>query len=94
MDSIKNIIPQVIGNISQRRSDDKGRLDGIWQGVLKAQELGHTELAGIKDDKILVWVDSPAVLYQMKIRKPKILECLQRDLPDLRNIDFKIGKVR
>ena len=93
MDSIKNIIPQVIEKLSSRQPSARESLEKIWKGVLKKEELSHVKLAGMNDGKIVAYVDSPAWLYQIQIRKMKILEQLKKEISDIRDINFKIGKV-
>ena len=93
MDSIKNIIPQVIKRLSNRQPNTQEVLENLWKGALKNEELGHVKLAGISDGKVLAYVDSPAWLYQIQIRKIKILEQLKKEILDIVDINFKIGKV-
>lgn len=93
MDSIKNIIPQVIERLSNRQPSAQDSLEKIWKSVLKKEELKHVKLAGMNRGNILAYVDSPAWLYQIQIRKMKILEQLKKGISDIRDIHFKIGKV-
>ena len=58
------------------------------------KELKHTKIIGIKEDGLLVCVDSPAWLYQMRIRQTKILEQLKAEIPYIKYIRFKMGKIK
>jgi hypothetical protein len=93
MDSIKNIIPQVIEKLSGRQPGAQESLEKIWKGVLKKEELNHIKLAGMNNGQVLAYVDSPAWLYQIQTRKSKILEQLKKETSGIRDINFKIGKV-
>ena len=91
MDNIKDIVHQVIGKIAERTPQPQEKIDRIWQNILEKQELKHTQLSGIKDGQLFVNVDSPAWLFQMNIRKAKIIERLKTEMPDIKSIRFKIG---
>jgi hypothetical protein len=93
MDDIKNILNTVIGNIADRNPDVHNKLDRIWSNLLNEKELKHTHIIGIKEDGLLVHVDSPAWLYQMRVRQTKILKQLKEEIPQIKYIRFKIGKI-
>ena len=94
MDHVKDVLQQIIGKISRRELDYPNKVDRIWQNILEPQELKHTSLVGIRDGVLLVLVDSPVWLYQMRMKKNKILEKLQAEESDVKNIRFQIGKVK
>ena len=94
MDDIKNIINKVIGNIAEKTPDTHNKTERIWKNLLNEQELKHTNLVGIKEETLFVCVDSPAWLYQMKIRQSKILKQLKEEVPDIKYIRFKIGTIK
>lgn len=91
MDDIKNIVNKVIGDIAEKRPDTQNKADRIWQNLLTKQELKHTKLVGINQGVLWVNVDSPAWLYQMKIRQTKLVKQLKEEAPDIQGIRFKIG---
>lgn len=94
MDDIKNIINKVIGDIAEKKPNKHDKVDRIWQNLLNEQELKHTKLSGIKEETLCVHVDSPAWLYQMRIRQTKILKQLKEEVSDIKHIRFKIGKIK
>ncbi|MBU0468649.1 MAG: DUF721 domain-containing protein [Candidatus Omnitrophica bacterium] len=94
MDNIKDVVNQVIEKISIKQPFDQGKIDRIWRNVLNEQELQHTSLEGVNDGMLSVKVDSPAWLYQMKIKKNRILERLKEELPDIKSVVFRIGKIK
>lgn len=91
MDDIKDIINKVIGDIAGKNPDVHNKADRIWQNLLTKQELKHTKLVGINQGTLWVNVDSPAWLYQMKIRQTKLVKQLKEEVPDIHGIRFKIG---
>ena len=93
MENIKEIVNTVIGKISIKEGFSQNKIDSIWKNILNEKELEHTKIIGIKDGCILVNVDSPAWLYQMRINYKKILSRLNAELSEIKKISFKIGKV-
>ena len=94
MDNIKNIVNAVIGNIAEHNPDIHNKIERIWANLLNEKELKHTKIIGVKEYGLLVCVDSPAWLYQMRIRQTKILEQLKEEIPNIKYIRFKIGKIK
>lgn len=94
MDPIKDIVQQVISNISQRKPDAQHKIQRIWQSVIGEKLLKHTAIGGLKENTLIVHVDSPGCLFQMNLKKRKFLDQLKEEIPDLENINFKIGKVK
>ncbi len=94
MDNIKDIIQDVIGKMAQQEPQANIKVERIWKNILEEQELKHTKIVGMKEGNIFAHVDSPAWLYQMRIRRSKILERLKDEIPDIKSIRFKIGKIQ
>lgn len=94
MDNIKDVIQKVIGNIAEKNPDEHDKIKRIWQNLLNEKELEHTKLIGVKEETLLVCVDSPAWLYQMRIRQSKILRQLKEEVFNIKYIRFKIGTTK
>lgn len=94
MDNMKDIVSSVIGKLSQRQAFDHDKLQSIWDNLLNNLEMKHTQLMGLSEGELTIHVDSPAWLYQMKIKKATLLKRLKQEDFDVKNIVFKIGKVR
>ncbi len=94
MDEIKDIIQQVIGQIASKKSFSTKSIQDIWEKTLEAKELSHVRLVNFEDGKLLVFVDSSAWLFQMSIKKRKILSKLNEGHGEIKNIIFKVGKVK
>lgn len=93
MENIKDIIPQVIERLSKEGPPQERKLRAVWQGAFQRQELKHMRLVGIKGGRLLVYVDSSAWLYQMRLKKPQLLQALQQHTQEIQDIHFQIGKV-
>ena len=94
MDNIKDVVNKVIGDIAEKKPDSHNKIQRIWQNLLTKQELKHTKLLGVNENTLSVCVDSPAWLYQMRIRQTKILRQLKEEVSDIKSIRFKIGKIK
>ena len=94
MDNIKDILKGVFGNIVQQRPETNEKIDRIWQNILEPHDCQHTNIIGIKGGLLSVNTDTPARLYYLKLRRKKILEQLQEEIPEINNIQFQIGKVK
>ncbi len=92
MDSIKDIIPQVIDKMARQRGGEQGALEQVWQDVLEKYELKHVTLVGPRDGNLLVSVDSPARAYHLRMRKAKILKQLREKIPEIKDITFKVSE--
>ena len=94
MDNIESIVKNVIGNIADKREVVCVNIDEVWQEVLNDKELSHTQMVGMNSGIISVYVDSSVWLYHMKVKKNDILQKIKDRIPEIRDIRFKIGKVR
>ena len=93
MDNIKDIVKNVMGNMTKESSLKHEKIERLWQNVVNPQELKHTRFVGIKEGKIFVNVDSSAWLYQMNIKKNRILERLKEEISEIKEIRFTLGKI-
>lgn len=93
MDNIKSIINQVVKNLSTNKPDSGLKIDRIWENILEPTELLHTKIVGVNDGTVLINVDSPTWLYQMKMKRSSLLQRLKDEVPDIKLIRFRIGKV-
>lgn len=95
MDSIKDIIPRVVEKMVRsrnRQAGGPGALEQVWQDILEKQELRHTMLGGQRDGNLLVFVDSPARAYHLRMGKARILKQLQEKIPEIKDIIFKVSE--
>ncbi len=93
MEQIKDIIPQVINHIAQKKPEVQNKIQRLWQGISNGKAAKHTSVVNLQKGTLTVHVDSPAWLFQMNLQKRKILEHLKEEIPELTQIYFKIGKV-
>jgi hypothetical protein len=92
MDEIKNIIPQVIGQLASKQPETQDKIRHLWDSLIDKKTAPHVNVAGLKKGELLVNVDSPAWLFQMNLQKRKITETFKKEIPDIISIRFRIGK--
>lgn len=93
MENIQNIIGKVFGEIEKKQGVHARDIEEVWVSLQEPGERGHSRIAEKTQDRIIVYVDSPARLYKLNTQKTKFLMLIQRAYPDIKNIYFKIGKV-
>lgn len=94
MTVIKDIIPDIMKGISEKSPSVQIQVTSVWEEVVGEKGKGHTAVAGFKNGKLTVNVDSSAWLFQMKLHKKKMEKVIKDKIPDVNNINFRIGKVK
>ena len=94
MDQIKDIIPDVINHIQDKKRDIYIRLQNLWVQINQKNITEHTSIVGLDNGLLLIHVDSPAWLFQLRLQKQKIENQLIQEIPEISGIIFKIGKVK
>lgn len=94
MDNIKSVVQKVIGDLSSHRQSREEDVFLVWQGLFSKKALQHQKLIGIKENNLFVHVDSSVWLYEMKLRQNEYLKAIQKKVPDIQKIIFKIGSVK
>ena len=92
MEQIKDILPGVMRGLAQTKPDLQAQVSRCWRDIAGEPAGQHTTAAGIRDGKLIVMVDSPVWLFQMNIQKKKTLGLMQKKIPEVSDITFKIGK--
>ncbi len=94
MESIKNIVSQVVGDLTLRKPEKQIKIQRLWERIIGDKDNKHTMIIELKEGTLLVNVDAPARQYQFNLRKKKILDQLSEEIPDIKKIVFTIGKVQ
>jgi len=93
MEQVKDIIDSVIGNLAKQGSHSLDMVENIWHQTTDAKIQQHTKIGGLKDQKLIIYVDSSPWLYQLNFKKNRILKNMQEYNPEIQGIIFKLGKV-
>ena len=93
MESIRDIIPQVIENLASKKPHVNRNIHEVWK--MAARE--HAEHSAVKDlqrGMLRVNVDSSARMFQLSTFKGELLKILKKEIPELADIIFKVGKIK
>ena len=92
---IKDIVNKVVATIPGKTTADKQeKISRAWDKILKHQGLSQAKISGLKDETLVINIDSPARLYQFNLKRTKILEEINQEIPEIKKIYFKIGKTQ
>lgn len=94
MDNIGDIVQKVIHGIVEKKGDQNSDIDFVWKETISEKEHTHSRLEGFKKDTLVILVDSPAWLHQFKTKQNSFIQKIQKKIPELKNIQFKIGKIK
>ena len=89
MDTIKDIIPRVMGPLSSGKANHAG----IAQEWERLSGGANSAVAAFKDGCLIVHVDCGARVVKMNLNKKDYLESLNRKNFQIKEIRFKVGKI-
>lgn len=93
MDEIKNLVHKVIEKISSQKPTTQVKIQDDWYKIAGEAARQHTKLGGIKEGMLIVYVDSPAWMFEMNLKRAPLLRQLQSEHAEIRKLIFKIGKI-
>jgi len=94
VEQIKDIIPAVIDQIQIRKKDIYGQIQESWKKINSKNIFEHTAIASFNNGQLIIHVDSPTQLFQLKLQKQKLESQMSKEVPVVSKIYFKIGKVK
>lgn len=92
---IHDVIRTVIQNLTVADApDQKSDLARRWRDILSEEEASHTQISELNHNTLIVCVDSSARAYQLNVKKHGLLKKLRDGWPELKDIYFKVGKIK
>jgi len=86
-----------VGNIAQSLKSvlkgikDKSSLEAQLKDILLPKEHKHIKKVTVYKKRLIIYVDSPAALYELRLKKEDIFKKLrEKDIPQT-SLSFKIG---
>ena len=92
-DDIKNIIKSVIGRLSESQKTSPSAIQQVWDSLVSEQEKKHAKIYDYHNGLLIIYVDSPAWLYQFNLKKEKLFTGIKNKVSDLNKISFQVGKI-
>jgi hypothetical protein len=88
MDSIKNIISDVIGKMSSGTGGSFQDIQSAWTRISKDQ---GSRIADFKDGCVTINADSSMRLVRLNLKRENLLKELQKEFPSIIKISFRVG---
>lgn len=93
MESIRDIIPKVIENLSLKKPNSKRNIHEVWK-IAAGEQGEHCAVKDFQRGMLRVHVDSSARMFELSTRKADLIKNLKNEIPDLNDIIFKVGKIK
>ena len=93
MDNISKIVQTVIGRMSVGQSLEQCILC-FWEQIISGEEKKHAKINKIHEGILEITIDTSAWLYQFNLKRNNILKQLQNEIPEIKNIYFKLGTTK
>ena len=90
MDSIKNILPTVIGQMSSKEALASQDIQALWGRM--CGKIG-SRAVDLKDGCLTVHVDSPMRMVKLNLNKEDLIAQLNKQFPSIKRIHFKVAKI-
>lgn len=95
MEAISRTILSVIKELENKKSGLSDDAPEAWlKKVLTKKELGHIKFNYFKKGILGASVDSSAWMYNLNLKKTKLLEQLKRENAQVKDLRFRIGDIR
>ena len=88
MDTIKNIVSQVIGQMASGDGGHFKDIQALWEKISKDQ---GSRIADVKDGCVTIYADSSMRLVRLNLNRESLLKELQKEFPSIVKISFKAG---
>jgi hypothetical protein len=88
MDTIKNIVSDVIGRMSSAKGGAFADIQAAWEEASKDK---GSRVADFKEGRVTIIADSSLRLVRLNLNREALLKELQKDFPAIVKISFKVG---
>lgn len=93
MESIRDIIPHVIENLALKKPNTSRNIHEVWK-IAAGNQAEHCTVRDLQKGMLRVNVDSSARMFELSTRKNDLINNLKNEIPDIKDIIFKVGKVK
>ena len=90
MAAIKDIIAQVIGNMSGTVAVSRKDLGAAWHDICP----NGAAVVDLKEGAAIIHVDSAVRMAYLNARRASLLKEVQSKCPQVKELKFKVGKIR
>ena len=93
MESIRDIIPQVIESLSLKKPHAHRNIHEAWK-TAAGEHAQHSSIKDFQKGMLRVNIDSSARMFQLSTVKGELVKNLKKEVPELADIIFKVGKIK
>ena len=94
MEEVKDIVKSVVADLTRKhRREDLDRAQKAWKRCVGPAAFVHSRIVHLTKERIRVNVDSSAWLYDLNLRKGRIVRELARSL-NIKEVSLRLGEVR
>ncbi len=97
MDPIKNLLPEIIAGFQTPEKKVRSRLTDVWSAIAGPKIAAHTKPQLSKNGELSVWVDQPALAYELgQKHKQALLKRARAALgkENIKSVRFFVGQIR
>ena len=88
MDTIKNIVTDIIGKMSSGNGGTFADIQAVWMKISKDQ---GSRVSDFKDGCVTISADSSLRLVKLNLNMESLLKELRQEFPSIIKISFKVG---
>jgi hypothetical protein len=88
MDTIKNVVSQVMGRMSGAAGGEFQDIQSAWAKIAKDPQ---SRVTGFKDGCVVINADSSMRLFRLNLNRESLLRELHKEFPSIVKISFKAG---
>ena len=90
MDSIKNIVSQVIGQMASKPGALPQDIQEAWAKISPGK---GTRVADFKEGCVTIYTDTSMRMVRLNLNKQSLLQQLNQEFPSIVKICFKVGTI-
>jgi len=90
MDTIKNIVAEVIGRMSSQQGASFQDIQQTWGRIAGGQ---GSRVADFKDGCVTIYADTSMRMVRLNLNRQSLLQQLNQKFPSIKKICFKVGDV-
>lgn len=96
MDSLKDVLKKVIGDLEQKEEKEENLLR-VWENAIGKKTAKHTKPVFFKKKRLVVNVSDSSWLYKLTLEKGALIEKFNQTLKNkrkkIKELQFRIGGV-
>jgi predicted nucleic acid-binding Zn ribbon protein len=93
--NFKEIVEKVVGDINQKLSKNKDRIEKAWIKEVGPNIDRHTKVKEFKEGIIYIITDNPAWIHEVKrIKKELILKLKNNTKEEVKDIKTRLGDIK